>query len=111
MELIKINKNAFDCVGLHFNVIGNTIEITKLPDCFLNKAKRTVIVLHKMVYAKLRKILQHASAAKKLLECLAKTLLAEVVEMLKSTKGCLATTPTIIVDVINNEACRGFLLS
>lgn len=31
----------------------------------------------------------------------------EIIDTLKSTKGCLTTAPSIITNVINSEACRG----
>lgn len=43
VEVVKAHTAAFGGVGLDFKISESTAEITKIPECFLNKAKRTVI--------------------------------------------------------------------
>lgn len=42
LKIITAHRAAFDNVGLEFHVSENVIKIMKVPQCFQNKAKRTV---------------------------------------------------------------------
>lgn len=42
VETISTYKSVFNDVGVDFHALDNTVEIIKVPQCFINKTEKTV---------------------------------------------------------------------
>ncbi|CAG9860026.1 unnamed protein product [Phyllotreta striolata] len=87
LSLLKRFPTYLDHIGMNMEFFTNGIYVTEVPLCLYTKFKEDPInSLNKIIH----------------------TLINEVLDLLKSTRGVsLKTMPTLIQNVINLEACRG----
>ncbi|KAJ3648441.1 hypothetical protein Zmor_020245 [Zophobas morio] len=84
LTLLKRQKVNISALGLGLDFFTHGITISEVPLCVYNKSKKGVDVV-----------------------CLTETLIKEIIETLKLNNGIIVSTPKIIQNIVNSEACRG----